>query len=115
MSGAIGSISGCQCMPILSSPSKWTNGLHGCWPRLSRTNLLAGPKPHLLSRGEKSAKKRQPLCRKPREVLVIVLQDYPRFISIDIRFMPGIGTPGPFGVFLIHKTSKVYAGVVQPK
>src|SRR5881392_1087412 len=79
MCGAIGSMSGCQCIPIQSSPSRWTNALHVYCPRLSRTNLLEGLQHLRMQRLSQRTKKRQPLCRKPREVLVIVLQDYQTF------------------------------------
>src|SRR4029450_2191312 len=84
MSGAIGSISGFQYIPIQCSPSKWTSGLHGCCPRLSRTSPKAGPKPHLLSRRQKGTKKRPTRCRKLLEVLVIVLQDYLELPPADL-------------------------------
>src|SRR6266480_3446526 len=77
MSGAMESISGCQYIPIQSSASRWTNGLHVCSPQLSRANPLEEHKHLLTQRLEQRTKKRQPLGRKLREVLVIVLQDYP--------------------------------------
>jgi hypothetical protein len=115
MSGAMESLSGCQYIPIQSSASRWTNGWHVCSPQLSKANPLEEHKHLLTQRLEQSTKKRRPLGRKLREVLVIVLQDYQKSQSCKFKALRTLNTPYETLRSFVYSTRQMAGIILTPR